>query len=437
MKNRVANTGTILGFERALWRISDELRGYVDPSEYKFVILSLLFEAEIDKKELGHLRQESEVFAGQLNLSRIPAELLKMLRGQVTAFLEEVPEDFDIFGRIYEYFLEKLAGLDGKEGGEFFTPRSIVRLLVSLVGPDVGTVYDPCCGTGGMIIQSGLNGRTHPKAIKAFAQELNPKTWSIARLSTRIQGIDLDLGPRPADSFVEDLHDGRLADFVLSNPPFNMKRWDRSLSAAVHWPFGKPATSNANYAWLQLIYRKLAPGGRAGIVLSNGALSSNRAGEWDIRKAMLEAGVVRCIVSLPSQLFYGTQIPVSIWILERDRSDPLPGKPVLFIEGNKLGSFVTRVHRQLSENDIDRVSDTFQAWRKSPQDFAGEPGFARSASLNEIERHKFALVPGRYVGFSDTERAFGEQDLDLEMVKRRISAVSQHLDTFADWTKRV
>src|SRR4051794_38088041 len=316
----------------------------------------------------------------------------------------------DVLGRVYEYFLGRFASAEGKGGGEFYTPRSVVNLLVEMIEPLTGRVYDGCFGSGGMFIQSerfveAHGGRRNDIAI--YGQELNDTTWRLGRMNLAIRGIEADLGPRWGDTFHEDLHPDLKADYILANPPFNISDWGGDqLRDDPRWQYGTPPVGNANYAWLQHFAAKLSPRGTAGIVLANGSLSSQQSGEGEIRRRMLEADLIECIVALPGQLFYSTGIPVSLWFLNRDKT-PGGGRAwrerlgeVLLIDARGLGVMVDRTHRELGDDDISRIASTYHAWRgeRGVGEYADTPGYCASATTDEIAKHGHVLTPGRYVG---------------------------------------
>ena len=316
----------------------------------------------------------------------------------------------DVLGRVYEYFLGQFAGKEGKKGGEFYTPRCIVRLLVEMLEPYSGRVYDPCCGSSGMFVQSvefieahtsGNGNRGSAKReISIYGQESNHTTWRLAKMNLAIRGIEGQIAY--GDSFHNDGYPDLRADHILANPPFNVKDWggDR-LTEDKRWRYGVPPASNANFAWVQHMVHHLAPRGSAGFVLANGSLSSNQSGEGDIRRSLVEADLVDCIVSLPGQLFYSTPIPACLWFLSRDRSGgnvrDRRGE-VLFIDGRPLGHMVDRTHRELMTEEIARISDTYRKWRAKTSEYCDEPGFCRAVRIDEIEEHDHVLTPGRYVG---------------------------------------
>jgi len=350
----------------------------------------------------------------------------------------------DTLGRVYEYFLGKFAAAEGKLGGEFYTPRSVVRLLVEMLEPYNGRVYDPCCGSGGMFVQSEKFVQAHDGLktdISIFGQESNPMTWRLAHMNLAIRGIEANLGQQHADSFLRDLHPDLKADYILANPPFNVSDWSgKLLQGDRRWTYGDPPTGNANYAWIQHFIHHLAPpngrgGGVAGFVMANGSLSSNSGGEGEIRRRIVEADLVDAIVALPAQLFYTTGIPVCLWLLTRDKTgknlkNGAPGRPggrkgaTLFINARKMGTLETRTLRVLSgdvdgepspDSDIGRIVYTFRRWRgelmpavwdeakNGPWAYVDVPGFCKSAALDEIEKHGFVLMPGRYVGMEALE----------------------------------
>ncbi|QFG21483.1 type I restriction-modification system subunit M [Actinomadura sp. WMMB 499] len=300
----------------------------------------------------------------------------------------------DVLGEIYEYFLERFARAEGKRGGEFYTPAGVVRLLVEILEPYKGRVYDPCCGSGGMFVQAEkfvLSHRGVRDDIAVFGQEANERTWRLARMNLAVHGIGGDL--HASDTFHTDAHPGLRADFVLANPPFNMSDWYRRTDDP-RWRFGVPPAGNANFAWIQHILAKLGPAGSAGVVMANGSMSSTRTGEGEIRAALVEADLVSCMVALPSQLFRTTQIPACLWFLAKDKG-ARPGH-VLFVDARDMGTLVDRAERVLTPSDVDRIAGAHRAWRAG--EAVDEPGFARSVPLAAIREHGHVLTPGRYVG---------------------------------------
>lgn len=319
----------------------------------------------------------------------------------------------DVLGRVYEYFLGQFAGKEtGKDAGAFYTPRGIVRLLVEMLEPYKGRVYDPACGSGGMFVQSAEFVKAHGGKrtdISVYGQEFTDTTWRLAKMNLALRGIEADLGPKADDSFGADLHPDLRADFVIANPPFNVSNWwDPKLADDPRWKYGTPPQGNANFAWVQHFLLHLSPRGTAGFVLANGSLSSKTGGEGDIRKRLVEAGLVDCIVALPDKLFFNTGIPVSLWFVSRDRSGNGHRKrsdEVLFIDARRLGTMATRRLRELADEDIRRVADTYQSWRNHDGGYEDVPGFAKMVQLEEIAAHDFVLTPGRYVGTEEEAAA--------------------------------
>ncbi len=349
----------------------------------------------------------------------------------------------DVLGRVYEYFLTLFASAEGKNGGQFYTPRSVVQLLVEMLAPYKGRVYDPCCGSGGMFVQSEKFIEQHGGKvgqISVFGQESNYTTWRLAKMNLAIRGIDGKI--EQGDSFHNDKLPDLKADYVLANPPFNDSDWrGDQLKDDKRWKFGTPPAGNANFAWVQHFISHLAPTGQAGFVLANGSMSSNQSGEGDIRKAIVEADLVDCMVALPGQLFYSTQIPVCLWFLARDKKNnrfrDRRGQ-VLFIDARKLGVMADRTHRELATEDIARITNTYHAWRGDPkaETYTDIPGFCYSATPEDLKSHKYALVPGRYTGaaevatddepFSEKFQAlravFEEEEAESSLLSAKITA---------------
>ena len=459
-------------YENWLWRTANTLRSGMDAAEYKHVVLGLLFlkhvsdafearRAELAEDE--HADEDDRDFYLEKNVFWVPAEArwervraaapqpdagravdraMEAIEQENAALRGVLPKEYgsrsldarrlgdlirlvadipagdapsgDMLGGVYEYFLSRFAASEGKRGGEFYTPSCVVRLLVDMLEPWEGRVYDPCCGSGGMFVQSidfvgrratgNGNGGRAGAAVSIFGQESNYTTWRLAKMNLAIRGIDglIEQG----DSFHDDRHPGLKADYILANPPFNVSDWGgERLRGDRRWRYGVPPASNANFAWVQHMLHHLAPGGVAGFVLANGSMSSQRSGEGEIRRALVENDLVDCMVALPGQLFYTTQIPMCLWFLARDRSN---GRfrdrrgETLFIDARALGHMIDRTHRTLGDADIARVAGAYRAWRKG-DGYAGEPGFSRSAAIEEIAAHGFVLTPGRYAGAAPRE----------------------------------
>ncbi|MCP1470828.1 type I restriction enzyme M protein [Sphingobium sp. OAS761] len=358
----------------------------------------------------------------------------------------------DLLGRAYEYFISQFAGAEGRRGGEFFTPRSVVQTIVEMLEPHNGRVYDPCCGSGGMFVQSERfieNHQGRRSDIAIYGQERNHTTWKLCKMNLAVRGIDADIKWNNEGSFLSDAFPTLKFDYAMANPPFNISDWwQPQLEGDVRWKFGQPPAGNANFAWLQHIIHHLAPRGTAGVVLANGSMSSQQSGEGDIRKAMIEGDVVDCMVALPGQLFYSTQIPACLWFLARDKSAnghrDRKGH-FLFIDARNLGHMVDRTRREFSEADIATITGAYHRWRAKPEAGLGEyqdiPGFCRSATLEEVRKHGFVLTPGRYVGAEDVEgddtpfeerlgafqgkldEHFGESERLANLIRERLAGV--------------
>jgi len=450
-----------IGFEDKIWKAADLLRGNLDASEYKSVVLGLIFLKYISDRfeirynelikegegfeedrdeytsesvfyvpqdsrweiiasksrtpEIGttiddamrHIEKENPKLKGILPKNFSRPELDKRRLGDVVDLFTNLKmhtkdESKDILGRVYEYCLSKFAEAEGKLAGEFYTPSCIVRTLVEILQPLSGRVYDPCCGSGGMFVQSAKFIETHAaniNNISVYGQDSNPTTWKMATMNLAIRGIEADLGKYNADTFFSDCHPTLKADYVMANPPFNLSDWGADkLASDVRWRYGVPPNGNANYAWIQHIIHHLCPKGKAGIVLANGSLSTQTSGEGDIRRKMIEDDIVEGIIAMPSQLFYTTQIPVSIWILNKDKQQK--GK-TLFVDARNLGTMITRKLRQLTDDDIQLIALNFQAFQAGK--LTEEKGFCAIASLETIAKQDYILTPGRYVGIADQE----------------------------------
>ena len=472
-----SGTAPELDYADKLWKAADKLRGNMEPSDYKHVALGLIFlkyisdafetrhaqllaedewaaedkdeyladnifwvpkdarwshlSANAKRPEIGMLiddamraiEKDNESLKGVLPKDYARPALNKLMLGELIDLISGIAlgadqsQSRDVLGRVYEYFLGQFAGSEGKRGGEFYTPRSVVRTLVEMLEPYQGRVYDPCCGSGGMFVQSEKFVREHGGRIgdiAIYGQESNYTTWRLAKMNLAVRGIDSDIRWNNEGSFHRDELRELKADFILANPPFNISDWGgERLREDPRWAYGAPPAGNANYAWLQHIVHHLAPHGFAGVVLANGSMSSQQSGEGDIRQAMIEAGVVDCMVALPGQLFYSTQIPACLWILARDRGNGLVKQTalrdrrgeVLFIDARNLGALVDRTRRELSDQDIGKIAATYHAWRGEADagPYQDIPGFCKSAALDEIRKHGHVLTPGRYVGAAQQE----------------------------------
>ena len=460
MAKKNTNT-TSIGFEETIWRAADKLRGNLDAAEYKSVVLGLIFlkyisdkfEAKFnelsadeyadpeDKDEyaadsvffvpakarweaisqaahtpqigkvideaLDAIEDENLSLKGVLPGNYARPELDKRRLGEVVDLFSNIKmlasgDEKDLLGRVYEYCLQKFASLEGKNAGEFYTPSCIVRTIVEVIQPYEGRVYDPCCGSGGMFVQSAKFLQNHQKAlsgISIYGQELNSTTWKMAKMNVAIRGLEANLGQSYADTFFDDQHPTLKADFIMANPPFNLSDWGADkLQNDNRWRYGVPPSGNANFAWMQHMIHHLSPVGRVGLVLANGALSSQSGGEGTIRQKIVEADLVEGIVALPSQLFYNTGIPVSLWFLSRNKSQA--GK-TLFIDARNMGEMVTRAVREMKEPDILRIAETFDQFRAGTLE--DEKGFCAVKTLEDIKAQDYILTPGRYVGIAEQE----------------------------------
>ena len=365
-----------------------------------------------------------------------PGKLGELIDLISTIGFTEGDKSKDVLGEVYEYFLGQFASAEGKKGGQFYTPRHVVKTLVAVLSPHQGRVYDPCCGSGGMFVQSEQFVRSHGGRrddISIYGQESNPTTWRLAAMNLAIRGFAANLGKEPADTFARDQFPDQKFDFILANPPFNISDWNgENYETDVRWIFGRPPAGNANYAWLQHMFWKLRPGGQAGVVLANGSMSSNSGGEGKIREAMIKGDAVEVMISLPGQLFFNTQIPVCLWFMTNDKTKNGRDRcgETLFIDARNLGTMETRSLKVLTDEDIEKIKDTVQAW-KSGDDFEDISGFCRSASLKEIEKNGFVLTPGRYVGTGDSEEEgeeFSEKFNRLSKQLKNYQAEAQKLN---------
>jgi type I restriction enzyme M protein len=466
------NNGANLGFEEKLWAAADKMRGHMDPGEYKHVALGLIFLKYISDafeqrreelaKEKGADPEDRDEYLAE-NIFWVPKQarwpnlqanakqptIGKLIDDAMVAIEKEnpslkgvLPKDYarssldkhrlgemidligtiglgdresrskDVLGRVYEYFLGRFASAEGKGGGEFYTPRSIVQLLVEMIEPFKGRVFDPCCGSGGMFVQSEKFVEAHGGRLTDLfinGQESNQTTWRLCKMNLAIRGIEGNIAWNSAGSFHNDAHKDLKADSILANPPFNDSDWGgERLKDDVRWRYGVPPPGNANFAWVQHFIHHLAPNGIAGFVLANGSMASNQSGEGEIRQKIIEADLVDCMIALPGQLFYTTPIPACLWFVARSKKN---GKfrdrngQTLFIDARKMGYLVDRTHRELSDEEIQRITRTYHAWRgeKGASEYKDVPGFCKSAPAEEIRQHGHILTPGRYVGAEAVE----------------------------------
>lgn len=487
--------------EQTLWDAADKLRGNQEPSEYKHVVLGLVFlkyvsdrfeerrvelRAELSKlglsdSQLASLLEERDEYlsqnvfwvpdgarwsdlqanAKQPEIGQLIDEAMRIIERENPSLRGVLPRNYgregldkkrlgelvdligtigfgtgddhgsdDVLGTVYEYFLGQFAGKEtGKEGGAFYTPRSVVQTLVEMLEPFEGRVYDPCCGSGGMFVQSAKFVDAHGgnrNQLSVYGQEFTNTTWKLAKMNLALRGIDGDLGAKSADSFTEDLHPDLRADFIIANPPFNVSDyWSEVLADDPRWQYGTPRAGNANYAWIQHFLYHLAPAGTAGFVMANGALSSQDGTDTDIRRKLVEDDLVDCIVALPDKLFWNTGIPATLWFVSKNRHGngrrSRPGE-VLFIDARGLGQMVTRARREFTPQDIEKIAGTYHAWR-SPEnydDYEDVPGFCKAAGIDEIKANDFVLTPGRYVGIPEAEE-------DDEPVEEKIERLTKEL----------
>ena len=367
------------------------------------------------------MEKENEELKGILPKTYSKPEVDKRRLGElVDLFTNELiteDKEGDFMGQVYEYFMSKFARKLGEKGGEFFTPRCIVKLLVYMINPTNGRVYDPCCGSGGMFVQCAEFVKAHAgnvNDISVYGQEMNSTTWKLAKMNLAIRGISANLGDAPGDTFFDDKHKTLRCDYILANPPFNISDYGQpKLIGDPRWEFGTPPEGNANYAWIEHMYSKLAPNGVAGFVLANGSLSTSNKQEFEIRKQMLESGKIDCIITCPDKLFYTTGIPVSLWFIRKDKKN----KDVLFIDARNMGEMIDRKVRELKKEDIDKISGTYRAWRnESDIPYEDVKGYCKSATLEEIRSSEYTLVPGRYVGIDDSNK-MSEEEINAEIKK--------------------
>jgi len=497
--------------EEALWDSANKLRGTVESSEYKHVVLGLIFLKFVSDRFIARREElvaegkekyiEMKEFYNMKNVFFLPEDsrwsyimenakqddiALKIdtalstieknnptLKGalpdnyfsrlnfnpsKLSTLLDTVnnintlnDEEEDVVGRVYEYFLGKFAASEGKGGGEFYTPKSVVQLLVEMLEPYKGKIYDPACGSGGMFVQSINFIKSHQgstKDISIYGQELTATTYKLAKMNLAIRGISANLGEVPANTFFKDQHPDLKADYILANPPFNQKQWrnKNELTDDPRWAgFDVPPTGNANYAWIMHMLAKLSENGTAGFVLANGSMSSNTSGEGELRQKMIEMDLVDCMIALPGQLFYTTQIPVCLWFMTKNKKAVSAAQAgegrekrnregeTLFIDARNMGTMISRVHKELTTEDLEKISKTYHAWRGQSKDgvYEDEAGFCKSATLADIQKNDYVLTPGRYVGIAEEEDdgiPFEEKMADLSATLFEQMSEAESLD---------
>jgi type I restriction enzyme M protein len=503
MPKKKSDNGANLGFEQKLWRAADKLRNNMDAAEYKHVVLGLIFLKYIsdafselhkklsDEKAEGADPEDPDEYQAE-NVFWVPKEarweylqknakkptIGKLVDDAMDAIERDnpslkgvLPKNYarealdkqrlgelidligtiglgdsesrskDILGRVYEYFLGQFADAEGKKGGQFYTPRSIVKLLVEMLEPYKGRVFDPCCGSGGMFVQSEKFVKVHGGRIgniAIYGQESNQTTWRLCKMNLAIRGIDSDIQWNNEGSFLNDAHKDLRADFILANPPFNDSDWKGDLLRSdARWRFGAPPVGNANFAWVQHFIHHLSPSGIAGFVLANGSMSSNTSGEGEIRKNIVEADLVDCMAALPSQLFYNTMIPACLWFVARNKKNhkfrDRRGN-VLFIDARKMGVMVDRRHRELTDEDVQTIASTYHAWRGEGGKYEDVKGFCKSATMEEIQKHWHILTPGRYVGAEDVEE---DDEAFEEKMKKLTAELAEQFEKSGELEKRI
>lgn len=457
----MVKTNANIGFEKELWAAADAMRNHVSSSDYRKVVVGLIFlkyvsdvfefryqelleegdgdeedrDAYMEKNiffvpenarwkliaeksltpEIGivlddamrAIEKENKTLKNVLPIIYSNPDLDKRVLGNVVDIFTNINmhdqnEEKDLLGRAYEYFIEQFAAQEGKGGGEFYTPTSIVKTIVEILKPYKGRVYDPACGSGGMFVQSAKFINEHSGNINdlsIYGQESNPDTWKMAKMNMAIRGLEANFGPYQANTFLNDLHPTLKADYIMANPPFNVSEWwNQSLEDDRRWVYGTPPKGNANYAWIQHMISHLAPGGKIGLVLANGSLSTSTSGEGEIRKNIIEADLVEGIVALPTNLFYSVTIPACLWFISRDKKQK--GKTV-FIDARKMGTLIDRKHRDFSSEDIEKIADTFEAFQNG--ELEEIKGFCAVVETADIEKQDYVLTPGRYVGIEEQE----------------------------------
>ncbi|MCD6460193.1 SAM-dependent DNA methyltransferase [bacterium] len=478
-------------FEQKLWKTADKLRNNMDAAEYKHVVLGLIFlkyisdvfielfntlkidplaeQEDIDEYKMRNvfwvppaarwdyiqrnakqptigkliddamdaIERDNPTLKGVLQKNYARPGLDKQRLGELIDLIGTIglgnPEnrDKDLLGKVYEYFLGQFADAEGKSGGQFYTPQCIVKLLVEMIEPYTGRVYDPCCGSGGMFVHSEKFVKAHGGQlgdISIYGQESNQTTYRLCKMNLAIRQIEANIAWNNEGSFLKDAHPDLKADFILANPPFNDSDWrGEMLRDDPRWQFGVPPKNNANFAWVQHFISHLSPIGIAGFVLANGSMSSNTSGEGDIRKNIIEADRVDCMVALPSQLFFNTMIPACLWFVARNKENhkfrDRRGE-ILFIDARNMGRMIDRRHRELKDEEISKISDTYHAWRGEGGTYEDMKGFCKAVSLEEVRKHDHILTPGRYVGIEEIEE---DDEVFEEKMKRLTSELSQQM----------
>ncbi len=501
MAKSKSNNGANLGFEQKLWHAADKLRSNMDAAEYKHVVLGLIFLKYIsdafseiykklsaekskgaDPEDPDEYRAENVFWvpkgarweslqknAKQPTIGKMVDDAMDAIEKHNPSLKGVLPKDYarpsldkarlgelidligtiglgdaenrskDILGRVYEYFLGQFADAEGKKGGQFYTPRSIVKVLVEMLEPYKGRVFDPCCGSGGMFVQSEKFVKAHGGRmgdISIYGQESNSTTWRLCKMNLAIRGIDADI--QWGDSFHNDQHKDLKANFILANPPFNDSDWrGELLRDDARWKYGTPPVGNANFAWVQQFIYHLAPNGIAGFVLANGSLSSNTSGEGEIRKSIIEADIVDCMIALPNQLFYNTMIPACLWFVSRDKKNSKfrdRRGEVLFIDVRKMGVLIDRRHKELTDDEIKKIASVYHDWRGEGGKYQDVKGFCKSAKLDDIKGHGYILTPGRYVGAEDVEE---DDEAFEETMKNLTLTLKTQLNKSRDFEKRI
>ena len=498
---KVRNSNGDLNFEAKLWQAADKMRNNMDAAEYKHVVLGLIFLKYIsdafgelyqklsntkgaDAEDPDEYRADNIFYvpkkarwdylqknAKQPTIGKLIDDAMDEIEKDNAGLKGVLPKNYgregldkqrlgelidligtiglgdkenrskDILGRVYEYFIGRFADAEGKSGGQFYTSRCIVKLLVEMLEPYKGRVFDPCCGSGGMFVQSEKFAEAHGGRIgdiSIYGQESNQTTWRLCKMNLAIRGIDANIAWNNEGSFLNDAHKDLKSDFVIANPPFNDSDWKgEMLREDIRWKYGTPPAGNANFAWVQHFIHHLSPTGTAGFVLANGSMSSNTSGEGEIRKSIIEANIVDCMVALPSQLFYNTMIPVCLWFIARDKKNHKyrdRREEILFIDARNMGTMIDRRHRELTDEEIKKISGTYHTWRSKNNKYKDIAGFCKSAKLEEIKKHGFILTPGRYVGTEVQEE--DSEDFD-EKMKRLTGELLQQFNKSVELEKEI